>query len=83
MHITQQLAGQAVSQTLSGRNLNEVLSQLFRQTAELSAQQKAAIQDISFGVLRHLGFLQALVRQLARQNQPKTWKPCCGWRSIS
>ena len=71
MHITQQLAGQAVSQTLSGRNLNEVLSQLFRQTTELSAQQKAAIQDISFGVSRHLGFLQAPVRQLARQKPAK------------
>lgn len=64
MHKIQQLASQAVSQVLSeGHNLAVALDGVFREPS-LTSQQRAGIQDLSYGTLRHCGELQALLAQL-------------------
>lgn len=60
-------AAQAVSQTLAGRNLDQVLQTQAARQAALTAQQRAAIQDLSFGVLRHYGRYTALLDQLLQK----------------
>ena len=66
MFITQKLTTQAVNQVLAGKNLNDTLDQLWRNHPDLSPQQRGAIQDISYGTLRHLGLLNQILRQLLR-----------------
>lgn len=61
---TQRLASTAVSQVLSGRNLNQVLSSLFSRQTALTPQQRAAAQDMSYGTLRFYGQLRAILDQL-------------------
>lgn len=67
MHKAQQLASQAVSQVLGGRNLGLVLDNLFRSTPDLNPQQRAAVQDLSYGTLRFYGELQALLALLLQK----------------
>ena len=67
MNRSQQLAANAVGQVLAGRNLSHALESLWRAQPRLSPQQRAASQDMSYGVLRHYGQLQALLKQLLRQ----------------
>ncbi|WP_137937757.1 16S rRNA (cytosine(967)-C(5))-methyltransferase RsmB [Chitinivorax sp. B] len=57
-------AMQVVGEVLAGRNLNEVLAQHFRQQTRLETSDRAAIQDISYGTLRHLGWLRAVLNKL-------------------
>ncbi|MBB5017355.1 16S rRNA (cytosine967-C5)-methyltransferase [Chitinivorax tropicus] len=57
-------AMQVVSEVLAGRNLNDALSQHFRQYFRLEPAERAAIQDISYGTLRHLGWLRAVLSKL-------------------
>ncbi len=61
------LAGQALNQTLAGRNLNEVLQALHTRHPSLSAQQRAAIQDLSFGALRFYGHYCAILDKLLQK----------------
>lgn len=49
---------------LTGQNLTLALEDARRLHPELSAQQRAAVQDLSYGTLRHLGRLQALLGKL-------------------
>lgn len=58
---TLRLAATALQQTLDGRNLNEVLLALHARHPQLTGQQRAAIQDLSFGALRHYGRYCALL----------------------
>ncbi len=58
---TLRLASTALGLTLAGRNLNEVLLTLQTRHPQLSPQQRAAIQDLSFGALRFLGRYEALL----------------------
>lgn len=58
---TLRLSAAALSQTLGGRNLNDVLQTLHVRHPKLTAQQRAAIQDLSFGALRFLGRYQAIL----------------------
>lgn len=58
------LSSQAIGKTLVGRNLTQTLQDIGRQNPGLSVQQAAAIQDISFGTLRHLGRLQFILGRL-------------------
>lgn len=58
---TLRFASQALGQTLAGRNLNEVLQALYLRHPQLTPQQRAAIQDLSFGALRFLGRYQAIL----------------------
>lgn len=61
---TQRLASAAVCSVLGGRNLSVVLQTVWQKNSRLTPQQRAAIQDISYGTLRHLGQIQAVLDQL-------------------
>jgi 16S rRNA (cytosine967-C5)-methyltransferase len=61
---SQQLAAQAIGRVLAGHNLTQALDELWRTHPELTPQQRAATQDMSYGVLRHYGRLQALLQPL-------------------
>ncbi len=60
----QQLAAQAVGQVLAGRNLTQVLEATWHAHPQLTPQQRAITQDLSYGTLRHYGQLQAVLSQL-------------------
>jgi 16S rRNA (cytosine967-C5)-methyltransferase len=61
---TQRLAGEAVCSALAGRNLTRVLQDIWARHAQLTAQQRGAIQDISYGTLRFYGLQAALLQKL-------------------
>lgn len=63
----QRHAAFAVGRVLAGRNLNQVLQDVFRQHSRLTPQQRAGIQDLSFGTLRHLGRLDATLGLLLQK----------------
>ncbi len=54
-------AARTVCKVLNGRNLNQVLAE---GAARLAPAQRAALQDLSYGPLRYLGQLQAILGQL-------------------
>lgn len=60
----QRLAAHAVGQVQAGRNLSVALQSAWRRKPGLSPQQRAAIQDLSYGVCRHYGALQATLDRL-------------------
>jgi len=60
-------AGAVLGLTLAGRNLNEVLSGLYARLPTLTLQQRAAIQDLSFGALRFYGRYAALLDLLVQK----------------
>jgi 16S rRNA (cytosine967-C5)-methyltransferase len=64
MEQAQRLASTAVLRVLAGRSLDAELASLRREHPTLSAQQRATIQDLSFGTLRFLGYLDALLDAL-------------------
>lgn len=64
MDTVQHGASLVVCRVLGGRNLNQVLSSVLNSTADLSAQQRAAIQDLSYGTLRFYGLLDRVLQQL-------------------
>lgn len=70
MYLSQQLAAQAVSQVLAGRNLTATLEVIFREHASITQQQRAVAQDLSYGTLRFYGQLQALLQQLLQKPLP-------------
>jgi hypothetical protein len=53
-----------VGKVLAGASLTEVLVNLWRADPALSKQQKGAIQDFSYGVLRFYGQLEAILNAL-------------------
>jgi 16S rRNA (cytosine967-C5)-methyltransferase len=61
----QQHASAAAGAALAGRNLNQVLADIWRRYPRLDAHERAAIQDIAYGVARHGGLLNALLNKLA------------------
>jgi 16S rRNA (cytosine967-C5)-methyltransferase len=67
LHQAQQLAAEAVSQVLAGRNLASALDVAFRESPTLTPQQRAATQDLSYGTLRYYGQLQALLALLLQK----------------
>ena len=67
MHLVQNLACRAVDRCLSGRNLNDILNDTWKNNPGLEAAQRAAVQDLSFGTLRHLGQLRAVLDQLVNR----------------
>ncbi len=66
----QQLAVDSVEIVLSGKNLTLVLQALWHQNPLLSSQQRGAIQNIVYGVLRYLGQLEVILSQLAKRSLP-------------
>ena len=61
MITTQRLATATVSKALAGASLTEVLQEVWRTHLDLSGQQRGAIQDLSYGVLRFYGQLDRLL----------------------
>ena len=60
----QHLATAVVGKVLTGASLTAVLQETWRTHPTLSSQQRGAIQDISYGVLRFYGQLDALLALL-------------------
>ncbi|MEE9580274.1 MAG: 16S rRNA (cytosine(967)-C(5))-methyltransferase RsmB [Nitrosomonadaceae bacterium] len=58
---TQRIAAHAVGKVLAGASLTVVLQESWRVHSTLSDQQRGAIQDISYGVMRFYGQLDALL----------------------
>lgn len=66
--LTQQSAAiSVVGGVLSGRNLTDTLALALQQHGELEASERAAVQDLAYGTLRHLGLLRGVLHQLVRQ----------------
>lgn len=61
---TQRVAAATVCKVFAGASLTAVLQDYWRTHADLSAQQRGAIQDLSYGVLRFYGQLDALLALL-------------------
>jgi len=60
----QRVAAQTVAAVLSGRSLNHTLEVAWKRTQTLTRAERGAIQDLSYGTLRHLGRLRAVLSQL-------------------
>lgn len=67
MHISQQIAAEAIGQVFAGRNLGVVLESLFARYSNISPQQRAVAQDLSYGTLRFYGTIEALLDQLLQK----------------
>lgn len=63
----QQLAGEAVRRVLAGRSLTPTLEQLLQQHETLSAGDRGAVWDLSYGTLRHLGLIEGVIAQMLRK----------------
>ena len=64
MDTVQQAAASVIGKVLSGRNLNQVLSEVISTPPELTAQQRGALQDLSYGTLRFYGQLSRVLDSL-------------------
>jgi 16S rRNA (cytosine967-C5)-methyltransferase len=64
---TQLAAASAITKVLAGTNLTVVLQEIRCADAALSKQQKGAIQDLSYGVLRFYGQLDAILGLLLKK----------------
>lgn len=58
------VATKVLGQVLSGRNLDAELAAAWRGHPRLSAHERAVIQDASYGALRHLGRIDAMLDAL-------------------
>ncbi len=65
---TQRIAASVVEKVLAGASLTVVLQELWQRSPALSNQQKGAIQDLSYGVLRFYGQLDALLGLLLKKS---------------
>ena len=64
MEKVQQLAGRVICAVLGGRNLNQALDAALRAAPGLSAQERAAAQDLCYGTLRFYGRLDFILGRL-------------------
>lgn len=64
---TQVVAASAISKVLAGASLTGVLQEIWRADPTLSRQQRGAIQDLSYGVLRFYGQLEAILGLLLKK----------------
>ena len=67
METVQLAASRAVCRVLGGRNLDQALEEERRALPDLSPQQRAALQDLSYGSLRFYSRLDHVLRQLLRK----------------
>lgn len=65
MQNVQRVAAEVVDAVLSGKSLNQCLDQQWRRMPQLARADRGAIQDLSYGTLRHLGRLRAVLDLLA------------------
>jgi 16S rRNA (cytosine967-C5)-methyltransferase len=64
MHEAQRIAGDVVRRVLGGRSLDAELAAALRAHPGASPQQRALIRDLSFGTLRWLGAIDAILDAL-------------------
>lgn len=64
MHISQQIAANAVNQVLSGRNLTLALPAALASFPDATPQQRGAAADLSYGTLRFYGEINAYLTGL-------------------
>lgn len=65
MFIVQEYACHIIAKVLNEKkNLSHVLTNTFQETPSLSTQERAAIQDISYGCLRFYGLINTILTQL-------------------
>ncbi|MGG7054739.1 16S rRNA (cytosine(967)-C(5))-methyltransferase RsmB [Nitrosomonas sp. ANs5] len=67
---TQLLTVNAIGSVLAGANLTGVLRETWRKNAMLSSQQRGAIQDLAYGVLRYYSQLDTLLKSLLHKPLP-------------
>lgn len=65
---TQLVATSAVTKVLAGASLTGVLQEVWRTDPALSQQQRGAIQDLSYGVLRFYAQLEAILGLLLKKS---------------
>lgn len=70
MHRIQERAALTVEQVAGGKNLTEALAAQWQSMPNLTAQERGAIQDITFGVMRHWAELRLVLRQLVPNALP-------------
>ncbi|MDH3286187.1 MAG: 16S rRNA (cytosine(967)-C(5))-methyltransferase RsmB [Betaproteobacteria bacterium] len=63
----QRLAAGLVGGVLAGRSLNAELAALWRRRAQSAARDRSAIQDLAYGTLRFLGWLEAVLEALLQK----------------
>ncbi len=64
MYISQLIAAESIELVFSGRNLTSSLSKVFEGYPKMTYQQRAVAQDLSYGTLRFLGNLDAILGRL-------------------
>jgi 16S rRNA (cytosine967-C5)-methyltransferase len=64
---TQSLAAATVGRVLAGASLTAVLQEVWHNHADLSEQQRGAIQDLSYGALRFYGQLREILAVLLKK----------------
>ena len=67
MRDAQVTAARLLGRVLAGRNLDTELAAAWRTHVQFTAQQRALVQDLCYGVLRHLGTLDAMLAPLLTQ----------------
>jgi len=70
LFISQQLAAEAVEQVFAGRNLGVSLEAIFSRHKNITPQQRAVAQDLSYGALRFYGQVASLLSQLLEKPLP-------------
>ncbi|UTH75485.1 16S rRNA (cytosine(967)-C(5))-methyltransferase RsmB [Chromobacterium sp. IIBBL 290-4] len=71
MHQIQQLAADILGRVEAGATLTDSLAEAQRSHGKLTPQEKGALQDLSYGSLRHLGVLNHCLRQLVPKPLPE------------
>ena len=61
MQTIQTLAAEILDTVLSGKNLTDTLASAWRQHPALAPAERAAVMDISYGSLRHYGWLRGVL----------------------
>ncbi|WP_137720019.1 16S rRNA (cytosine(967)-C(5))-methyltransferase RsmB [Methylobacillus flagellatus] len=76
MHVAQLLAAEAIDAVLTGRNLSSAIEAVLKHHSHITPQQRGAMQDLSYGTLRHYGQLQALLSPLLQKPLSNTRLRC-------
>jgi 16S rRNA (cytosine967-C5)-methyltransferase len=63
----QRLAAGVVGGVMAGRSLDAALAALWRRRAQIAARDRGAIQDLAYGTLRFLGWLEAVLDALLQK----------------
>ncbi|WP_024301159.1 16S rRNA (cytosine(967)-C(5))-methyltransferase RsmB [Pseudogulbenkiania sp. MAI-1] len=71
MHRIQQLAAGLLEKVEGGRTLTEALADAQRQAPDLTPAERGALQDIGYGVLRHLAEWRCVLRRLLPKPLPE------------